>query len=901
MEDILPVFALTVLSGAFLFGSRLTHRKEGFGDIINPDVESSLGTKHSDFIRRGAEKYNPLMNLINPQNNVLLSPDYTPDEASNVQNTVRSALGIPKASAENPSFSLQTNKITDSILINKTSKGTAKRAIIDCQKIKDIDCNKFDDQNFAFNCGICHEEGRDSGGNPSLGGLYVSEDDITTAEVNASRMNARTANYQPSVGKCKPYRFSTSKEQCLRIKAEMECSKKQSFDVPGCSQCFQDDTFRYLPSNLLKEGPTFILVGSGSLIYSKVGDTTQTKKIELSDKPSKVELDIQEGDVVIFEVSPESATLAGYLIGTTSGGDFRVDINRLVQSDLITGSRPRLSGFSSIDGENYTQMRPGRGKTSMKLSILNTFTFLEPTEAEAGQCASAPFITKQSNAEFLANSPCYKKGQGPGKYSLECLQQTFESAGCTSSGTGYPSNAIAAQALMTGDSGAPLSIGQIADMIYKASLLSYTGTQPNGQKLTIPGWSKVSEFCTGRVIRSPCDLDPSSGGPLSTDCLSYLWQNAGATDGIQGGVGQTYSNTTNTTSLTDKRLPRYCTSKGTMAPINSESGQNDTAIATARTKGGVSQVKDFYNMIHKKANDNTLTDSQRKEAITQCYGIELNELKADTEAGGGGMCVPQTIVPQVANPTKGQQQGSIVLNDNYIFTFGIIPRGTVAGFSSVLRVTANDKDGGYPECRLPAFFLYPNRTRLFCQLTSTGGECQVSSSMDLPVNQETIVVVKVINGVLSMTLSGPVTDEQSMAIPGKNVTGPATIYSGDPYYTPFVGSLNNISFCTFAGSYPSVLDSKSGRTKSSFKKLQGIQVVEASYGLNCNTGLRGNVTGTVKQMANSKMSANIPFNNGVLGDPAYGCYKSGQVIFNCGDGVNKTSNTTENGVAPIQC
>jgi len=642
MDPLIHIGALLIFSIIFLY---LVYkiRHEGFDDIVSSAVKNTFGETNANYIRQSAEKYNPLMNLINTQNNPLVPPDYSEDDAKNAQESVRQALRAPMASPNDPSFNITTNNVND-ILIDRNSKGSARQSIVNAQKIKTIDCSAFDNADFAQTSGICHEGGLDSGGNPIMGGLYISEDDKENAEIIANRMNSKEVNYSPTVGKCNPYRFSTSKEQCLAIKNEMNCIKKQSFDGTGCGMCLQDDTFHYIEPTAIYTPPSFQVVGTGNLTVSS-SSLSAPVYITLSNTPQEIEMaTLEEGDTVQFSVTPDTASISGYLIGQTNGGDYRIDILRLVQNDLVTNTRPRLAGEVQINGENYTVMRPGKGKTSMNLSVLNTFSFLDPSEYAAQKCGSSPYVKNAANLAFLNSSPCYKKGQAPGSYSLECLQQTFQSAGCTTDGTAYPGNSAKASALMLDQNGKYLSIGDIAKKIYNNSILAYTGKDANGNTLSISDLNNYSQFCTGTTITSPCDISIQNGGPISTDCLSFLWQNAGAS--IKGGVGTTYTNIDSTASLNDKSQNRYCTTNGTMAPVDSSGNLNQRAIDYARNLGKISAIKSFYDSIHKNANNNILNDDARKEAVQQCYGITF---------------IPKPVIPVPYSNETTYKVGEIVI------------------------------------------------------------------------------------------------------------------------------------------------------------------------------------------------------------------------------------------------
>lgn len=629
MEGVLPLAILIGASGSLLYMAR--NRGEGFQDGVNSAVTTALGQDHAKYIGDMTARVNPVMNLMNPSANPLLPPKFKSSDVKTAETNLRNALRTVDADPQNPSMTLRSSDVSN-IRLNSASGGTGGfKTIGVCEAIQTMDCNAFDKPNFQANCGICHEGGVDSGNNRKTGGLYITEEDKFNAEADMRRMQSRRAKYSPSVGKCAPDRFTITKEQCIRMKHQMECEKKQDFSSPGCAQCYQDETFKYITSELDTTDPTLVVAGSGSLTLTIVGKP-QPKQfatpITLTEGAKRIELpDFAEGDSLQLAVSPGSASIAGYLTGKTPTGEFRLDITRLIQTDTITGAKPRMAGQQDIAGDMYMTIRPGRGKESMNLVFQNVFTFVDTTEEESFQCASAPFIKKASSAAFLNSGPCYKKGSGPGKYSMECLQTVFTSAGCDVKGEGYPNTQAKATALMT-RGGQALKIGQIAGQVYQDSLSSYSGRSASGAKLSLDQWNTVSRTCTGKQILSPCDLDDKANGPLSSECLSYLWQNMGATDKRPGSTGPTYSNTEATASLAGTKN-QFCTPKGTMAPINASGQLNQQAFQTAQKQGGVQKVKAFYDTIHKRANDNRLKDSERQQAIQQCYGVDLQPLASN--------------------------------------------------------------------------------------------------------------------------------------------------------------------------------------------------------------------------------------------------------------------------------
>jgi len=272
-------------------------------------------------------------------------------------------------------------------------------------------------------------------------------------------------------------------------------------------------------------------------------------------------------------------------------------------------------------------MNPGFGKNQMSLMVNTPFTFVDPATEEASMCKDSPFITKQSSAEFLSSDPCYKKGSGPGKYNLECLQAAFLSNGCVDSGKAYPKDTTTAAALMTLPDGSFGIISDIATMIYNNAVFSSTGNNPSGAKLSIEEWSAASEFCTGNKLTSPCDADDKVNGPLSVNCLSYLWNNRGGKKNAAGNIdpSQTpYNLLSMATSLFTKEPDRrFCQNTGTLSPINASHQENSDAIKFWQKQGGFEAVKAQMKNIHNGANATNIPDSVRKVFLEQCYGVDI--------------------------------------------------------------------------------------------------------------------------------------------------------------------------------------------------------------------------------------------------------------------------------------
>jgi hypothetical protein len=800
------ILALGVISSGFLY-NRYKQVREGFNDtLVNPSVSSTLGTEFTQYTKDAASRFNPISNLTNPSRNPLYP------EGSNVttqNNSLRNLLRNVVAKPKDPSFNLSGANMS-AVAINTGSGGKAIEGSKICEKITTVDCSAFDDPNFAANCGICHEGGENSLGEASFGGLFILEDDKLNAEDTAKAMRSRRINYRPTVGTCNAHKFSTTKSQCIKIKNQLECEKQQNFGIPGCSQCFEDERFYSIDESAGKSDPHFILVGKGRVKITKEGSTAN--EIDLGNSPKKVEMsNFNEGQRVFFELIGADSEMAGYIEGQTASGLFSVDMVRLIEKDSVTNAKPRVTNIVQINSGSFNVMRPGRGRTNAVFELTNVFTFLDPTDEDAKLCAAAPLITTEASATFLNSSTCFKKGQAPGKYSLDCLKETFTNAGCTTSGTGYPSTQAKADALMKDSSGKNLSVGEIAAKIYKAGLESYSG-QRGTQKLSLEDWNTVSMFCTGQAITNPCS-SPDTNNPVSVECLDYLWKNKGATESGSNRLGPTYTTNTNASSLSGT-ASQFCTTSGTMAPIKANGQENTEAITAARSKGSIQAVKDFYNTIHGTANDNSKSDSDRKKAIEECYGVNLREIPANDLTVGANetLCVPVTKVPSMTGVVNNR--GPIEVKDNWIWTFSITPTGVVQDdWANLFMVNMGGPSGKFGS-RSPALYFQPGTTRLYVSIRAKDNNVYDNSpDVQLPLNQQTTVYISYTDNKLTVKYTGAVETISTITVP-ECFKGQGTLYATSPWNKPFIGTIENLSYCTFESKTLSVLDYMPGRART---------------------------------------------------------------------------------------
>ncbi len=601
-----PLVGLALLAGGGLYMARQQKKKQPFVDVqVSADIlkairDSSgpaMASSYNNFVTKGAEQNNPMMDISDPKNLPgVNNKNATVSDVRRVDESLDMAFKEPVISPF-LDLTVQSSPTSQTGQLNASSREGVIRFVEKCESIKTADCSAFDNKAFADNCGICLDEGIDSDVKPHNGGLLVTSVSKKEAETLAQQMKSRHVNYKPTIGKCKPNRFATSKQQCLHLKKLVDCEKKRNFDVEGCSMCVQNENFFYVEPEAQAISSGLILRGKG---FAQITTPAGTQKINLSNSTDGNSIKLNANDTAIITVLPddsgEAPFIAGLVQGNTfnngAGGTFKQDIHRLIMVDQESGSKPVSSGVLNIEGTPCKVLRPARGKGGMRLELYNPFYFIDPTdpifinEPEAAKCDIGPVIKTTTAAQKYNSGVCYKKPNGPGKFTEECLVDLWVNSGCTPQGQGYPNNETNRRALMYDQNGVARSLAEISDYLYNQSAIAYTGRNSGGTMLPIVEWDKISMYFLGKSRKTPCDVEERETGPLPTACLQYLWDDLG-----------------------------LCDKEGTLYP------KSEGAVQMAQKMGGVDKVKQFYKSLYEIANNNNLGDDERKNVIERCYGV----------------------------------------------------------------------------------------------------------------------------------------------------------------------------------------------------------------------------------------------------------------------------------------
>jgi hypothetical protein len=616
---------------------------------------------HTKFIQESNRKLNALTNTINLTNPAIPIDPITTD-------LIHEATNVVLADPNSTTYSLSAKAPYSP---PDQTPGAFQQAA-SCSEAPKT-CAAFDDPTFAKNCGMSFDiNGIGYDGRPFTGGLYVSPDDREQQTIKAKTVRDTGSApydphqvYQPTLGKAKAGTFGLTKGQCIVVKEKLDCATKQTFNIPNCTQCYTSQSFSRVGPETGRLPSTLNLFGVGSVSVSSSNGTIAQPHTGLS-KNKAIAITIPptaEGTTFTINVSgPAPFYISGFIEGPTARGTFKLELMTLIQKDIITNAKPRISGTVNVGGFRCFTLMPGNGKTSMNLSCLIPFSFINMFDGDALACENGPIITNAASATFLESDPCFGKANSPGNYKLECLQSRWMELGGTMQGTGFPKDQASADAIQKDASGRPLSIDDIVDILAIKSAQAQTGTDATGKSLTIPDWNTVSMYMTGVPINTPCDGPNNAVGPLSRDCLSYLYTNKGVSSRIgntytqnpgliasskEGFLGNTDSTADGTiesvigdagdtlvcdadnTLVGDALEEEYLTEQFQNPPntFNYPNTSIDPATATGKdfgqSLGGVAAVKQKYDDINRLANDNSKTNAERSQALLQAYGVQL--------------------------------------------------------------------------------------------------------------------------------------------------------------------------------------------------------------------------------------------------------------------------------------
>ncbi len=600
----------------------------------------SSGQPNRALMDFGSKMANPGYNLMNPTN-----IPYGQDPRTVTQN-LRAATNMINVEGVPGRDAYQIKPVPNNMGVPDNAGSRLREAIRVCEAVKEPSCNAFKDPAFAATCMMTHGPGRNSKGETHARGLVLFKEDLEDQR-QANKGKGRYATFNPTIGESAAGKTSTDYKSCIAMDEKLRCEAQGNFDIPNCAMCMNGQgRFARVDPEATYVPPRLVVVGRGNIsVYQnnlgQEGEGILAKDVDLNETtPVSIDLnaDTEAVSHTIEINNPRGKPqIAGFLEGPNSTGTTRIDLAYLCDHEYIFGTKPVMIGSTTVEGESVTIMTnaSGRvrlgwreimtiskrsdnflksmGKSVMNLGLRIPYTFLDSSEEAAAECPGGPFSKKEASVSFLSSDPCFKPN-APGSHKLECLQNKFIQAGCTVSGEGYPANEELATKLRYVN-GRPQPLGAIAERIYKTSIEAATGIS-NGTKMPLSQWDEKSRWCTGKAIKTPCMGYDMVNGPLGDDCIQYLFENKGQIEPKSTAVeGRTYTLGQKYESLNDGG--KYCTRAGAAAPFNQAN------LEKARQQGGVDGVKRYFNQLQLRAQDNSLSDEARKQAVKDCYGVDL--------------------------------------------------------------------------------------------------------------------------------------------------------------------------------------------------------------------------------------------------------------------------------------
>ena len=745
---------------------------------------------------------------------------YVTSQQSQYGNIGLSLLTAGNVGALGSSATPQTTTVKSGVAHPLDTEPTGLFANIQtCEAIQTMDCSAFDNPEFSLNCGICLDVGTNSAGASIPGGGLVVLDEDKQVARQTQTSNFLT-KYVPTVGFCPAGKLVTTKEECLKLQRQLQCQKNQSFDLPGCAQCYSDGSYSIVdpstnPGVVVGSG-TISLVGNGKLTISEQGFAPISNIALSPTTPYSYSIQGREGNSIGFVVTAaaNSATaiyIAGYVSGDTFKGEFDMDLRGITLTDNVTGRKPRAFGSMTVDSNPVTKMAPGFGEKTMSLVATVPFSFVDTTTQEAYLCQNGPFVTKASSVQILQSDPCYAKGSGPGNYSLDCLQNIWLSNGCTQSGKYYPADSSSASLLMSNPDGSFRTSNDIANLVYTQALVSSTGIDSTGKSANLQTWSDASLFCTGTPITNPCEGPTKTSGPLSGECITYLWKNMGADTTI----GPTYPSVVGGSSLfTSSTIPQFCQVGGTLSPVDTNGNLVSSVVEWWQTQGGVDSVKKIMSNLYVAANTEGSPDNVRMPFFAQCYGplaLAAQPVAPPPPPPKVYTC-PSPTTKLVSRPFIPKQNTILATNvqvfSDYTFAMNITPKGPVDGWASIFHMTTGQDSGPFGS-RALAIWFYPGSTNKLAvhidHSTQPGWAARVSDQAGLTVpfviGKTSLFVITCNRSDITITVDGKTYG--SFTHDGQRYRGKVTLYGSNPWWPASNCSVENICYGSIPYSSPS--------------------------------------------------------------------------------------------------
>lgn len=334
--------------------------------------------------------------------------------------------------------------------------------------------------------------------------------------------------------------------------------------------------------------------------------------------------------------------------GTKTFGNIR-RLGTFAKSTIITAPRPSGAMLQN----QFWIWSNQTNSVSVSFNVQVPGIFKDPFYPEDKAMAPrGPLISTPETMKLMRTSPCLRAGEESGKYSIECLNTLFRSAG------GDP-----LRGKLATEGGGLTQLLRLGDMDaiseYLANMFSIAtkGRDSVGNRVgknrddQISKINEAAQKLFGFDLTTPCEdiVEDATGNmsivpkssPYNADCLDFLWMNTG-NERERGNEDLTrntsikntyttlydrYSGLRSKEGSTDKRKAypfQACQRTGNKAPMGADGKPNSAAIAEANSKGTMDKIQNWYNEIHLRANytnPSEVNNPIHKSYMSQCYGV----------------------------------------------------------------------------------------------------------------------------------------------------------------------------------------------------------------------------------------------------------------------------------------
>lgn len=502
-------------------------------------------------------------------------------------------------------------------------------------------------------CGVCLKDGLDSNNAKHVGGLYFSEYDKRSAD-------ALKQTRKPTVGKCPDRNFVTSRDQCLRRREQMLCEARGTLPRHSpagsnqCSQCVEQGLSFLFRGPKTKEftGVLHLITGAGTIVvsYNGIDYRNSIQKAGLRYVGFVIPNMRENGFVRLTTQDDTERFLVGQWTNISQSrvlpfyetivNKETVQINGTVEGLRVTRE------IGATEQKNFRRgtmtIQPTNSEIQSFNLQLNIIGFLGEADfdEESRQCPSGAFLGTDTSMRMMKSNPCFAEDTNA-PLGKECVSNLFFAAGGTVFGRGFPSDQTKTDAILS-NVREQNNVNQVIAYLLSLSEKANTGKASNGTDLSIEDVNSASVFMLGIEVRSPCDIRTRTG-PLTDSCLLYLYNN----QGVGKKEGSTYKSSFG-------EFTSFCTPKGSASPILEDGKKNNVAVTTARGKGGVRAVQDYFDTVHRLAN--TQASSRNSASVTSaldlCYGIKVPNQTAEQTACDQNLIAEFDITKKPINNTQ---------------------------------------------------------------------------------------------------------------------------------------------------------------------------------------------------------------------------------------------------------